>query len=805
MIITKIKGEFVRQYPSINIEFPKEGLMNLNGPNGAGKTTILMLIELALFGAISGVKATEIKYDQAKKSQKWWVELTFAIDGNEYCVYRHENTAKATFKVNGKDLITGGQKEVTEHIVQKVMRMDQASFSNAFYARQDDLDNLIKLRPEERKKEISRLLRIDKLDESIKNVRKDKNHLVTQIDEQNRYIKNNDYFIGIEAELNTSLNAVMESQKQQEILVNDTEKQYKDSLKQKETLDNKYEKHQYYLSASREKEKERKKLNDITLHNIRLELEEIKHSKEEFSNLQTDVQKYDSVMTDLQKMQQVQVVYSQKKQLVQHTETLKARLSTKKERIELLKPKLPTVDFIEKIRILEKQTSEIEEHNSSLNNEMIELKGNLTYVKNEGKRLKAERNELQNLGSNSPCPVCKRAMGEHFHSLSNDYGTELLKLTNDHQSLSATIKEKENQKLENQLKISALRRNKNEVESEQRKVTAIENEIKMLQQDFQTDKQDYLNVQNQLDGLKDIQFDEEEFKSLTNEVSRLQMKKERFGILASLISKEPKLLVQEKEVNEEIIALNFELSNIEMDLKEMNFNLEEYRLFQNKINQEVELLRKTEKELSFIKEQRKNIELKKEQLDKERKDNETEIAKLEARRKELAMLIKTEEIFKNFKVDRMAKVRPRIQNIMQELLSFITDGKYDLVSLDDDYKVFVYRNEVKKPIHLFSGGEQKLIALCMRLAISRILTSQGEHKNFEYLALDEVLSSMDEGRQETIIDALKKLTTVFKQILMITHNSNIKDRFEYTLQIEQNTDLSSRAYWISDTGEENVS
>lgn len=796
MLITNIRGEYVRQFPEININFEK-GLVNINGDNGAGKTTILTLIELGLFGRINDVISTEIKYDQAKKSQKWWLELTFIVDKNEYCVFRHETSAKANLKVNGKELITGGQSEVTNHIVQKVLRMDQTSFSNAFYARQDDFDNLLKLTPEKRKKEISRLLRIDKLDDTVKNIRVDKNRLVTVIDEQSRQIKDLEYFSNNEHELKSSIVNITEKQDKQATIVQGKEIQYKKLLKQKKSLDITYEKHQSLAYTLREKVQE-KSYAEMTMKNIRSELKEINNSKEEFALLQESVEKYDELVEKLQSLQEIQVLYVQKMQLSQHTQTLKSRLTAKKDRMDNLKKSMPSVNYLEQIQRINKEIIQLEESISFINDETVEIKSELAYVSNEGKRIKNERKNLQELGQDSPCPVCKRSMGNHFHTLSQDYVHNLEGLAAEHNKLSEVIQQKEKMKQDYYTNIHSLKQQKSEVEKKQRNFVKLQDELQMLHQDFQSDKKDYLTIQNQLDELNDITFDKDEYELLTNQVNKLRKKKERFSILSSLIAKEPKHLLQEKEVEEKIKIISTDIDTLEIQKSELNFDNEIYRSFQNKINLEVETLRAAEKELSLYKEQKKNYEVKMEQLEKEKNENESKIQKLELNKRELSKLIKSEEIVKGYKIKRMSKARPKIQSIMQELLSFTTNGKYDLVEIDEHYNVFIYRNGVKKPLHLYSGGEKKLIALCMRLAISRILTSQGEHKNFDYLALDEVLGSMDEGRQETIIEALKKLTSVFSQIFMITHNSNIKGLFDYTLQVEQNIDLSSRAFWVTE-------
>ncbi|MGF7535729.1 SMC family ATPase [Bacillus mexicanus] len=797
MKIKRIRGEYVRQYESIDIEF-EEGFFNINGSNGSGKTTILTLIELALFGSISGeVKSSEIKYDQAKKNQKWWLELTFVIDDNEFTVFRHETSAKAKLDINGKSLITGGQKEVTNHIAHKLLRMDQSSFVNAFYAQQDDFDNLIKLSPEKRKKEISRLLRLDKLDLALKKVREDKNHLVTIIDEQSRHIKNKEFYIEQEKELNESILSIKDKEKQKLRETKLIEKTYNALLEKKTKLDAKYENHQDINTKITSKNQEKNHLNDMILTPLIAELAEIEKHKKEFSSLQLEIEEYDLSVSLLQKLQQIRVLFVQKKQLESLISDLKTNLSAKKERIDKLKKTLPQTDYKSELTNVDKQIEEIEKNITALNNVIIELKSNHSYITNEGKRIKSERSNLHTLGENSTCPICKRTMGDHFYSLSRDYESNLTHLAKEHKNLTNEIKKKEKEKNDNQEKIMSLKKIKLDLEKKSQQLFQLENELSYLKNDFLKDKTHYLKVEKQLKELGEIKFDEQEYNKLLEKTNMLQKKKDRFNILTSIIAKESKLLENKQKIENQISCLNTEVLELNKNLKKIAFDIDTYKSFQEKINTKVSELRQSEKELSLILEQSKSLNTSLQHLFNDKKENEIKTTELEKRKKELSLLIKSEEIFKNYKIRRMSAARPKMQQIMQELLAYITDGKYDLVEIDEHYNVFVYRNKISQPLHRFSGGEKKLIALCMRLAISRILTSKGEHQNFDYLALDEVLGSQDESRQETIISALRKLTTIFKQIFMITHNSNIKDLFDKTLQVEQNQDLSSKAFWIS--------
>jgi exonuclease SbcC len=160
MLLIKLEGEFFGQYKKLGpIYFPENNVIGILGPNGAGKSTIFSAIELALYGNASHIKMSEIKNHDATKGQKWWVELIFELGGFQYKVFRHETTSKAYLSVNGKT-IQMGQTEVTEHIENAVLQMDQVAFSNAFYAKQDEFDQLNRLTNEQRKKQISKLLKV---------------------------------------------------------------------------------------------------------------------------------------------------------------------------------------------------------------------------------------------------------------------------------------------------------------------------------------------------------------------------------------------------------------------------------------------------------------------------------------------------------------------------------------------------------------------------------------------------------------------------------------------------------------------
>lgn len=165
------------------------------------------------------------------------------------------------------------------------------------------------------------------------------------------------------------------------------------------------------------------------------------------------------------------------------------------------------------------------------------------------------------------------------------------------------------------------------------------------------------------------------------------------------------------------------------------------------------------------------------------KEQEEQYAQIEAetRRLEHEILVNgnTELLMKQFKNNLIASVIPTITERASSLITEMTEGKYTELSLTPQYDI-EYRNDQGdlKSFANLSGGEKDVFALALRLAIADLKAG-----SIGMLVLDEVLESLDPGRQEATWEALLKLTNRYSQIFVITHVDNFKDRAPYTIQV----------------------
>ncbi len=171
MIFTKLKLHNFKSHENTVIKFDK-GISVIVGENGAGKSTILEAISFALFKQHTGKRIDDLVRNNA---DSMLVELEFNSNGGQYKVIREKksNLKSSIFKKTSLDgdyvHICTGDKEVSNEIRQ-ILDIDSDLFLNAIYIRQGEIAELVDKTSAEKKELIAKLLGIDSLEKSWKNL-----------------------------------------------------------------------------------------------------------------------------------------------------------------------------------------------------------------------------------------------------------------------------------------------------------------------------------------------------------------------------------------------------------------------------------------------------------------------------------------------------------------------------------------------------------------------------------------------------------------------------------------------------------
>ncbi len=132
-------------------------------------------------------------------------------------------------------------------------------------------------------------------------------------------------------------------------------------------------------------------------------------------------------------------------------------------------------------------------------------------------------------------------------------------------------------------------------------------------------------------------------------------------------------------------------------------------------------------------------------------------------------------LFTEFFRSLTARARPMLEVEASDLVRELTDGRYERMEFDDNYRVkLLDRFDDSYAIDRFSGGEADVASLSARVALSKIIAARGGG-TLGFLVLDEVFGSLDAGRRNNVLLALERLKRSFGQIFIISHVAEVQE------------------------------
>lgn len=171
-------------------------------------------------------------------------------------------------------------------------------------------------------------------------------------------------------------------------------------------------------------------------------------------------------------------------------------------------------------------------------------------------------------------------------------------------------------------------------------------------------------------------------------------------------------------------------------------------------------------------------------------------AELAGRETEAQHLGRLAELLGEFRNSLVSQVGPALSAQTTALFRELTDGRFDSLEVDGD--TFELRvGSAGHPLDRHSGSETDLANLSLRVAI-------GEQVNLlsggavGLLVLDEVLGALDGEHRDRLLGALTRLGARFRQVLVVTHATDVKEQLPYAIEVEPLGGGRSRAACATD-------
>lgn len=789
MILTKLSLKNFKKYKNFEINF-YDGLTGIIGKNGSGKSTIFEAILFALYGELKSKGSKElVKNVRANSKDELIVLLEFEFDNLDYKVvreFRGKNLNAIAKLYKNNELIVNGAKDVTRYII-NMTKMTKDAFLNTLFASQKELTSLSSLDNEHRKKMIRKLLGLEKIDqiekflkESISDLNKEIKSFssfllnIEQVDEYETHIKSYQESLKI---LKEKIN-LREEQKQ--ILI-DEEKSIKEQLIRFEKIKEQKNDYQNKIKLYESKlESTIKNINELQTQKTQLEAK-----KEEYKIKKIVKNEYEKIVNNLKQQDDLKEKYLKKIGLIKERDELRLAYKKQKDEIKFLEEEIVNVNSVQleqkelkdKIKLYQKQLQDkkIDER---------ELRDKIAGEQNLIKDTKSKIQTIQSLGKNSKCPTCTRELLDDYDKVLNSL-YELIEKTYEK---NIYIYESKLEELNKRIEIK-----QDEYDKTVLKEKDIHSKLNILNErkkDLLKSKS-YLNDietrgkgnNEAIEKLQEYVYDKKLHEDMIEKFQNLKVEYEYLISLEAQSQGENKLLISLKEAVKEKESLVLKISQLKNDEKEILYDENTHILLKKNLD---ETLRKKDDltELLYNKKlQESKINGEINSINNRLKENEEQKIKLQVKIEDLNDYTKLKLSMAEFKTNINSKIAPKISQIASNMYSKITKGKYQFIEVSNDFDFYIYDDGKKYPIERFSGGEVDLANLVLRIAISKTLMELNGSSQIGFLAFDEVFGSQDETRRLEILEAFHTIKEQYRQIFLISHETEIKEMFERLIEV----------------------
>jgi DNA repair protein SbcC/Rad50 len=162
---------------------------------------------------------------------------------------------------------------------------------------------------------------------------------------------------------------------------------------------------------------------------------------------------------------------------------------------------------------------------------------------------------------------------------------------------------------------------------------------------------------------------------------------------------------------------------------------------------------------------------------------EMQHAALAALGEEARHLSRLADLLHGFREGVVAKVGPMLESEAGTLFAELTNHEYDDFQVDpESYEIMLGDAGQVYGMDRFSGSETDLANLALRIAISEQVRLQSGGA-VGLLVLDEVFGPLDDDRKERMLLALERLKSRFRQVLVVTHDNEVKEQLPNAIEV----------------------
>ena len=780
MIFKKLTLKNFKSHINTEVEFNK-GTTIILGDNGAGKSSIFEGINFALYKKYNTKSLNDLINTQANSMT---VTLSFIVGNQEYKVKRTRNQKKSTaelfvLKDNDYHNVVSGDKEVNNHI-EELLKIDADLFLNAIYIRQGEIDSLVTQKASDRKKNISKLLRLDNLETAYKDVA----NVISTYEVKRLQINNS---------------------------INDNISDDKESLiEEKKALEKDFQDNKKKLSLLEEKIKDIK--SKVDEENVRSVQFHKLHSEQqrligEIDLLSEDVEDIEKQIANIQKYQDfIDENQGLDTQIEQYTELVEL-LTSRKQIVDScytnsinLEEALTNIFFLNKIGevyqindivsldsydlekwnqlqdIVKKDYEQTKQAKEQTDKQITDLLSKISVINASIANYQTMIESLESI--RGVCPTCQSEIDDNRKQILIDNYNVLI--VEDSEKL-----EKRNKELgvlqDEQNQLSEMLSDKSDFISQIDKSFVSKGVIDKLQDEVSVDKIEIAKIDGRSQVLaKALGFGNnylEHGYDINSNYNNLLSKQKDYQQAELVIQNQKDIRDKYDTLQKQYLKKTNSLDEVNQKIIDIDFDsdsLQKHQAEQSQLYNQYKTVSQLENDVKYKESQIKTIDekIKQNQLNKE------QVNKLDSF---IKFLKDIREIYSKdgLQKDIRLAFRPQIEKYTQDFFSKF-DFDYSGLTLSEDYDINIVGPSGESDISMASGGEKIAIALSLRLGIASAITANV----IETILLDEPTTYLDGFRKQEFVNVIQSISLV-PQMIIITHDAELENAATNVITVEK--------------------
>ncbi len=786
MQLLGLRLENFRQHKRSELHFPK-GLVGILGPNGAGKSTLLEAIAWALYGSERGVlrSGTEgVIWQQAPGRAQALVELTFGFGGRTYTVKRVQGLNRSVAELRMGGIVLANSTKAVNAQVQQLLGMSPKEFFNSYFTGQKELQFLHNVDGVKREEFIAGMLGYERLTRARGRsgepgtIRDDSNRQDKAIAQIQGRLQN---FAHLPLAL-TLAQAQRQQAQQRLVLVQEELQKAAQGLAVLEPVRQQWETRrvqhrEYVVQRERLQQQQRQQGERATV--LTQQQQRYGELVRRRAELEQELGDFGGLRAEWAVLQERQLQEVRRAEQQRQWEQLVADIAADQARLaamELQPAAVIETALAEVQGAIQRQRAEWEETQRQWQQRTAERQAAIAHLQQQRAEVQQQWEVIAAAGEEGVCPTCERPLGAEFGAVVGKFQARLQALSADLQrygaiaepappSLAAVLAplEAEHQRWQQawQEYRSGLARQQELAQGLARKEQQAADLAAALAAAPPFDAERYAVVQGIVARRQPLY---EEWLQLSEAPQRLA---ELGAEWTQLQTAQRETAAALTELARAIAALDFQEAVYQEHQAQWEAGQQEYRRCQEQQAQAVTALALAEREV--------------ERLAAEEQTRQQLWQELQAAHREKQLLAELDQAFTDLRQELNRQIRPQLAETASLFLGQLTDGRYQTLELDDKYQPTLIEDGQAKPI--LSGGEEDLCNLCLRLAVSQIITERSG-RPFSLLVLDEVFGSLDDRRRDRTLELLYALEHRFEQVLVITHIEGLKESLHHAIELE---------------------